>query len=67
MTLPQLYSIWVTKTNGVSVVSWIAYLVIAVMWLVYGLRHRSVPIVMVQVLWVIIDAAIIIGLIRIRS
>lgn len=62
MTLPQLYTIWVMKEGGVSIVSWSAYLAIALLWLIYGLRHRSLPIILVQVIWIIVDAAIIIGL-----
>ena len=67
MTVPQLYSIWVMKQNGVSIISWVAYLIIACLWLFYGLRHKSMPIILVQMLWIIIDAAIIIGLLAMQK
>lgn len=62
MTIPQLYNIWALKENGVSMVSWIAYLLIAFLWLAYGIKHKSLPVITVQVLWIVMDAGIVLGL-----
>lgn len=64
MTLPQVYSIWIEKSDGVSVISWVSYLVIAVVWLLYGLKHREKPIIIVQLLWIVLDVLIVVGLLR---
>ena len=64
MTLPQVYAIWVQQSNDVSVVSWISYLVIAVIWLFYGIRHKEKPIILVQLLWIVLDILIVAGLMR---
>ncbi len=64
MTLPQLYTIWVQNSTDVSVISWASYLGIAVIWLLYGLKHRETPIILVQLLWIVLDALIVIGLMR---
>lgn len=63
MTIPQIYDIWVRHMTGVSLISWLAYLVIACMWLTYGLKHRDKPIISVQIIWIITDIAIIAGLV----
>lgn len=64
MTLPQVYSIWIEKSDGVSVISWVSYLVIAVIWLFYGLKHKEKPIIVVQLLWIVLDVLIVVGLLR---
>lgn len=61
MTLPQLYSVWMLHQKGVSVATWSGYLVVAVIWLLYGLKHRDRPIIALQLLWLLLDAGIIVG------
>ena len=42
MTLPQVLTIWVGhQAAGVSVVSWSAYLLSALLWFWYGLQKRD--------------------------
>lgn len=62
MTIPQIYDIWVRHKTDVSLVSWIAYLIIAGMWLLYGVKHADKPIIAVQAIWIITDIAVITGL-----
>lgn len=66
MTIPQIYSIWINKNTGVSIITWISYLIITLIWLFYGITHKEKPIIIVQSLWIIIDLLIISGLIIIR-
>jgi uncharacterized protein with PQ loop repeat len=61
MTLPQVYDVWVADTPGVSVITWLAYCLIAVIWLAYGLKHKDKPIIILQVLWLILDIAVVAG------
>jgi uncharacterized protein with PQ loop repeat len=62
MTLPQLYNIWKGDSGGVSLITWAAYLCVATLWLGYGLRHNLKPVVTVQIAWILIDIAIVLGL-----
>lgn len=62
MTLPQVYTIWVDRQGGVSMLSWIAYMVTGLIWLFYGIKHREWPIILVQIAWIILDLGVIIGL-----
>jgi uncharacterized protein with PQ loop repeat len=62
MTIPQVYDIWFLGKDAVSLITWLAYAVVAVIWLLYGLKHKDMPIIIVQILWLIVDAAIISGI-----
>jgi uncharacterized protein with PQ loop repeat len=64
MTVPQVLTIWVGgNAEGVSLISWVSYLVSAVLWFVYGLQKRDKTIYIACVGWVLLDAAIVIGVI----
>ena len=62
MTLPQVYDIWVMGKKEVSAISWAAYTVVAVIWLLYGMKHRERPIIIVQLLWIVLDVLIFVGI-----
>ena len=62
MTLPQVWTVWVDRqTAGVSAWSWSAYLVGAVLWFWHGLRQGDRNIYLPCVGWVLLDAAVIVG------
>jgi len=62
MTLPQLYNIWILKNAaGVSVISWGAYALIAVVWLFYGFAHKEKPIIVNSSLWILLEGMVVIG------
>jgi len=62
MTLPQVIYVWAGRnTEGVSVVSWATYLVSACLWLVYGLRKRDKTIYVPCIGWIVLDAAVVVG------
>jgi uncharacterized protein with PQ loop repeat len=67
MTLPQIYTIWVEhEVKGVSLLSWGAYLVAACFWFVHGLQQRDKAIWLACVGWVLLDAAVVIGVLLYR-
>lgn len=62
MTVPQVWAVWVQKqTAGVSLLSWGAYLLSAVLWFLYGLQRRDPRIYIACVGWVLLDAAVVVG------
>ena len=62
MTIPQVLTIWISRTAaGVSVVSWSAYLLSAVFWLMYGIRKRDKNIYLPCLGWITLDSAVILG------
>ena len=62
MTVPQVVIVWtVPSVEGVSLVSWLSYLVSACLWLVYGLRKHDKTIYLACIGWILLDAAIVTG------
>jgi hypothetical protein len=64
MTVPQVLTIWIGgNAGGVSPVSWLAYLVSAGLWFIYGLQKRDKTIYLACIGWIALDAAIVAGVI----
>jgi uncharacterized protein with PQ loop repeat len=64
MTVPQVFTIWVGRdAHNVSLLSWAAYLLSACLWLVYGLRKRDKTIYLACVGWIVLDVAIVVGVV----
>jgi len=62
MTVPQILTIWVSQqAAGVSVMSWGAYLLSAVLWFWFGLQQRDKNIYLPCVGWIVLDSAVIAG------
>ncbi len=62
MTVPQVLVIWVShRAAGISMLSWGAYLVSAVVWLWYGLQKRDKNIYLPCIGWIMLDSAVIVG------
>lgn len=64
MTVPQVLAIWVDRdSGGVSLLSWGAYLFSACLWFVYGIRKRDKTIYLACIGWILLDAAIVVGVV----
>src|SRR5690348_835384 len=62
MTIPQVYTIWIQhRADGVSIVSWSAYLLSALLWLLHGVRSRDPNIYLACIGWIVLDAAVVAG------
>lgn len=62
-TVPQALQVWLGSASGVSLVSWGAYLVAACLWLIHGVRKHDKSIYVACIGWIVLDAAIVIGII----
>ena len=59
---PQVYTIWVGhEAAGVSIISWSAYLLSALLWFWHGIRQRDKNIYLPCIGWIALDGAVIIG------
>jgi uncharacterized protein with PQ loop repeat len=62
MTIPQVFTIWVGhQAAGVSILSWSAYLLSAVLWFWFGIQQRDKNIYLACVGWIVLDGAVIAG------
>ena len=62
MTVPQVWTIWTNQqAAGVSIVSWGAYFLSAVLWFWFGLRQRDKNIYLPCIGWMVLNGAIVLG------
>jgi uncharacterized protein with PQ loop repeat len=62
MTVPQVLTIWVGhQAAGVSILSWSAYLLSAVLWFWHGLSRGDRNIYLPCIGWAGLDVAVIVG------
>jgi uncharacterized protein with PQ loop repeat len=61
MSVPQAVSVWTAGGAGVSAPTWATYLVSAVAWMIYGWQKRDKTIYLACIGWILIDAAIVVG------
>lgn len=62
MTIPQILKIFQGQNaSGIAIESWAAYIIIAFIWLSYGLAHRNKPIILTNIIWIFLDIFIIAG------
>ena|SRR5689334_6345518 len=62
MTIPQVWVIWVNhEAAGVSLLSWSAYFLSALLWFGHGLREHDRNIYLACIGWLVLDAAVIAG------
>ncbi len=61
-TVPQLYLIYGTgQVTGVSPITWGAYALLNIPWILYGIVHKEPVIQMTYTLWFIVNSAVVIG------
>jgi uncharacterized protein with PQ loop repeat len=62
MTVPQVWAVWTTESvEGVSLLSWSAYLLAACLWFVHGLRKRDKTIYPACIGWIVLNGAVVAG------
>jgi MtN3 and saliva related transmembrane protein len=58
--VPQIMKLWNGESDGVSVLSWLIFGLVAAIWLLYGFAHKEWPIIVSNTLWFIVDIAIVV-------
>ena len=61
-TLPQIKSVWIDQNiAGVSLLSWAAYSLAVILWIIYGIKIRDLPLTVASILWGVGDWLVVIG------
>ena len=62
MTVPQVWTIWIDRqAAGVSILSWGAYLLSAVLWFWFGLKQGDKNIYLPCIGWMVLNGAVVVG------
>jgi uncharacterized protein with PQ loop repeat len=60
--LPQVWQIFTTQSaSGVSLISWALIFIVTLPWVFYGFAHRDRSIIASFILWEIVNALVVIG------
>ena len=61
--VPQVYDIFTSKdASGVSLVTWLSFMVLGLIFLAYGIVHKLKPFILTQILWFVIDFLVVAGI-----
>lgn len=64
LTIPQVITIYTRRTAaGVSLMTWTAYAILNIAWLAYGIKHRERMIILNNILWLIVNTLVAVGVI----
>jgi hypothetical protein len=64
LTLPQIYKIWALQSaGGSSLLTWGSYLAFNFPMLLYGIVHQEKVMIRMYVLWIIVNASVVAGII----
>lgn len=62
--LPQAITIYANQSaENVSILTWGFFLVADVVWLLYAIRHRLPPLVLLYIIYLLVEASIVVGII----
>lgn len=65
--LPQIMTIWIDKNiTGVSMPTWIGFLLGSSFWLFYGLIHKEKPIIYTNLVVIMADLMVVAGLLFVK-
>lgn len=62
--LPQSWAIHSSKSaENVSVITWLFFFISSFVWLVYAIKHKLKPLIVMYCIYILVDASIVIGII----
>lgn len=62
--LPQAVQVFQGNAEGVSILSWLSFLICAALFLTYGLKNNVFPMIISNTLWIAMDSLVVVGLLR---
>ncbi len=66
-TIPQVYKLYTTHdVSSLSLFTWLGYALIGLIFLVYGIKYRLMPIAITQVIWFCLQMSIVVGILIYR-
>jgi uncharacterized protein with PQ loop repeat len=63
-TIPQIYTVWILQTvEGVSLATWGLYTIFNFLWLWYAVVHKEKPLIITNILWILMQGSVFVGVI----
>ncbi len=65
ITIPQAYQLFRDQNAaGISILSWVGYEMLTIVWLWYGFVHKDKAIIMYSAMYAVVQMAVIVGAIK---
>jgi len=64
--LPQVIEVFQGNVAGVSVSSWVGFILFGTFFMIYGAIHKIKPMIITNALWLIIDGLVLLGVLMHR-
>jgi len=62
VSIPQVLKIWAGKdASGISVLSWSAYFVFNLFWILYAILHKERPLLVTYIGWAVVNVLVVAG------
>lgn len=61
--VPQAIDVYHGRVQGVSLPSWIGFMIFSVLFTLYGLIHKVKPMVIANLLWLLVEGTVVAGII----
>ncbi len=65
-TIPQVIEVFQGDTQGISLTTWVGYVIFASLFLSYGLIHKVKPMIIGNSLWLAVDVLVVAGVLAHR-
>lgn len=59
--LPQVFLVFHGNSEGVSLTSWLGFMAFSLLFLIYGTVHKIKPMAITNILWLIVEGLVVIG------
>jgi len=59
--LPQIIKAWQSNAPGLAVLTWLLFVGIGCIWLIYAIHHRQRPLIVAQVVGISCNLAVVLG------
>jgi MtN3 and saliva related transmembrane protein len=63
-TIPQIYDVFTSKNaQSLSLLSWLLFAGASMVWLVYGVKIKSMPLIASSILWITTEVLLMVGIV----
>jgi uncharacterized protein with PQ loop repeat len=62
-TIPQAINVWSGQTDGVSLLMWILFTLVSIIFLIYSILYRLKSLFIAEIIWIIMEVIILTGIV----
>lgn len=59
--VPQIIKAWQSNAPGLAILTWLLFIVIGFIWLIYAFQHKQKPLIVAQIVGITVNVAVVTG------